>query len=134
MLIGYALALVLFGPATLSFGRLFEEPLPLWTYFLYLQNFAMVMASSYGAVWMAGSWSLAFEEQFYLTLPAAVRRVSDRTLGWFALAGLLSPLVLRAVVQTIQDLSADWKQGAFADSCRCTLGWHSRHAPLAAST
>jgi peptidoglycan/LPS O-acetylase OafA/YrhL len=99
VLMGYVAMIVVLGTKTSSLGRLFEEPLPLWTYFVYIQNFAMAFASSYGAVWMAGSWSLAIEEQFYLTLPAIVRRVSDKTLAWFALLGLVGPIFLRALIQ-----------------------------------
>src|SRR5262249_17747521 len=53
-LTGYTVAVVYRSANT---GRLFENPLPLWTYWMYLQNFAMAGAATYGAVWMAGSWS-----------------------------------------------------------------------------
>jgi peptidoglycan/LPS O-acetylase OafA/YrhL len=96
---GYCIALAILGARTVSFGRLFENPLPVWPYALYLQNFAMAAASTYGPMWMAGSWSLAIEEQFYLTLPAIVRWVSDRTLAYLAFAGFVGPLFLRAAIQ-----------------------------------
>jgi peptidoglycan/LPS O-acetylase OafA/YrhL len=99
VLTAYVATILIFGPEVSSFGRLFEQPLPFWTYFVYVQNFAMAFASSFGAVWMAGSWSLAIEEQFYLTLPAIVRVVSDRILGWLALFGFLAPILLRALIQ-----------------------------------
>jgi peptidoglycan/LPS O-acetylase OafA/YrhL len=99
VLMTYVAAVLLLGLRTASFGRLFENPLPTWTYFLYVQNFAMAAASSFGAIWMAGSWSLAIEEQFYFTLPAIVRRVSDRTLVWVGVLGLVGPIFLRASIQ-----------------------------------
>ena len=67
------IALAVAGPGSAVLGRLLEPQLPLWAYLLYVQNFAMAFASSYGGTWMAGSWSLAIEEQFYFTLPALVR-------------------------------------------------------------
>jgi peptidoglycan/LPS O-acetylase OafA/YrhL len=79
--------------------RLFEQPLPFWTYILFVQNFAMAAANGFGAVWMAGSWSLAVEEQFYLTLPAIIRRVNDRRLFQFAVFAVAGAPVLRALIQ-----------------------------------
>lgn len=51
----YVAAVLLLGVRAASLGRLFENPLPIWTYFLYVQNFAMAAGSSFGAIWMAGS-------------------------------------------------------------------------------
>jgi peptidoglycan/LPS O-acetylase OafA/YrhL len=87
--------------------RLFEEPLPFWTYVLYLQNFAMAAANSFGAIWMAGSWSLAVEEQFYLTLPAIIRWVDDRGLAKFALAGFVAAPLLRGLIQRFRFLPGE---------------------------
>lgn len=98
-LTGYTIALLWLGEKAAGYGRLFEHPLPLWTYWLYLQNFAMAFAGGWGAIWMAGSWSLAIEEQFYLTLPVIVRKVSDRALMWVAGAGLIIPIFLRVIEQ-----------------------------------
>jgi peptidoglycan/LPS O-acetylase OafA/YrhL len=94
-LTGYTVAMY-FGAHT---GRLFENPLPLWTYWTYLQNFAMAGAGTYGAVWMAASWSLAVEEQFYCTLPAIVKRISDRTLMRVAGLSIFAAIGLRALLQ-----------------------------------
>lgn len=99
VLAGYTVAVLWLGTGATRYGRLFENPLPLWTYWLYLQNFAMAFAGTYGAIWMAGSWSLAIEDQFYLTLPVIVRRVSDDLLMRIAGAGMIVPIVLRALEQ-----------------------------------
>ena len=104
VLMGYTAVILAFGTKAHLLGRLFEEPLPLWTYFLYVQNFAMALASSFGAIWMAGSWSLAIEEQFYFSLPAIVRKVSDRTLAGLASFGLVGPIFLRALIQRFKFL------------------------------
>jgi peptidoglycan/LPS O-acetylase OafA/YrhL len=98
-LAGYVAAVLFPGGSAAGQGRLFENPLPLWPYWLYLQNFSMAIAGSWGAIWMAGSWSLAIEEQFYLTLPAIVRKVSDQALLRIACAGLIAPCILRALEQ-----------------------------------
>ena len=98
-LTGYTVAALWLGAKSSGLGRLFENPLPLWAYWLYVQNFAMAVAGTYGAIWMAGSWSLAIEEQFYLTLPAVIRNVNDRVLTRIAGAGLVIPIFLRALEQ-----------------------------------
>ena len=105
----YYIVLALYGIAVLSnpnpHWRLFAYPLPYWTYVVYVQNIAMTAASSFGAIWMAGSWSLAVEEQFYLTLPIVIRRLSDRGLFWFVCAGLCFAPVLRALIQRFRFMS-----------------------------
>lgn len=111
VLLCYGLAIILLNSRTADLGRLFENPLPLWSYALYLQNFSMAAASTFGPIWMAGSWSLAIEEQFYLTLPAVIRRVSDGGLFRFALLALIAAPVLRAVIQKFK----------FVQACRATF-------------
>jgi peptidoglycan/LPS O-acetylase OafA/YrhL len=46
-----------------------RDALPLWTYFTFTQNFAIVHFQGMGAPAAAPTWSLAVEEQFYLVLP-----------------------------------------------------------------
>ena len=102
VLLGYGLAIIL-GHAD-STTWLFESPLPYWSYVLYVQNFAMASANSFGPWWMAASWSLAIEEQFYLTLPAIIRRVNDRGLFRLAILGLAAAPILRALIQRFKFL------------------------------
>jgi peptidoglycan/LPS O-acetylase OafA/YrhL len=59
-----------------AFGRLVDTgAIPAWTYPLFLQNVAMTVQASWGEAWIAPTWSLAVEEQFYLLLPLLVRFV-----------------------------------------------------------
>jgi len=99
VLAGYTVAVLWLGASAARYGRLFENPLPLWTYWVYGQNIAMAVVGTYGAIWMAGSWSLAIEDQFYLTLPLIIRCVSDSALMRIASAGMIGPILLRAFVQ-----------------------------------
>jgi peptidoglycan/LPS O-acetylase OafA/YrhL len=96
VLLAYAIGLLLHPD---PHGELFRDQLPLWSYVFYLQNFFMAARNGFGAIWMAGSWSLAVEEQFYLTLPAIIRWVKDRGLLLFAVGGLAGAPVLRALIQ-----------------------------------
>jgi peptidoglycan/LPS O-acetylase OafA/YrhL len=50
----------------------FDGALPWWSYATGLHNIWMTIDQSYGAIWLAGTWSLAIEEQFYLLFPLIV--------------------------------------------------------------
>lgn len=69
---------------------LFRDPLPLWSYFSFTQNCFFPPSAP---AWLAVTWSLAVEEQFYLFLPFLVRKLDPRQLP--LVAGLL---VLVAIV------------------------------------
>lgn len=56
-----------------AWAWLVDGPMPLWSYFLFVQNFAMAAAGGHGANWLGVTWSLAIEEQFYLLLPLLIR-------------------------------------------------------------
>jgi peptidoglycan/LPS O-acetylase OafA/YrhL len=46
--------------------------LPLWSYLTFTQDLAMVAADSPGARWLAPTWTLAVQEQFYVLAPLLV--------------------------------------------------------------
>ena len=43
---------------------------PIWSYFVFAQNFFMAASDGIGAHWLAPTWTLAVEEHFYLLVPA----------------------------------------------------------------
>jgi peptidoglycan/LPS O-acetylase OafA/YrhL len=49
-----------------------SKSLPLISYALFFQNISMSLDATFGAQWMVPTWSLAVEEQFYLTLPLLI--------------------------------------------------------------
>ncbi len=52
-----------------------SSSIPWFAYVTLTQNFWMARDSSFGAMGMAVTWSLAIEEQFYLTIPLLVRKL-----------------------------------------------------------
>lgn len=53
---------------------------PLWAYLSFTQNGFMLATGSIGAHWLAPTWTLAVEEQFYLLVPAVFFVVPRRWL------------------------------------------------------
>jgi peptidoglycan/LPS O-acetylase OafA/YrhL len=64
---------------------------PRWSFVVFLQNIFYAKNYLVGALWMAPTWSLAVEEQFYLFLPLLIWIVPTKKLPW-----VLIPLILFA--------------------------------------
>ncbi len=87
------IALVGFAGATIQ--RLSNSGLapplgfPVYSYYLFLQNFRASGFPGLAGAWFGHLWSLAVEEQFYLISPLVVRFVSPRKLP-YALAAVIA--------------------------------------------
>jgi peptidoglycan/LPS O-acetylase OafA/YrhL len=75
---------------------LFAGPLPLWSYATFTQNFLQAKYASWGPNWLAVTWSLAIEEQFYLLLPVVVHFIPVRRLPYVLLPFLAIAPAVRA--------------------------------------
>jgi peptidoglycan/LPS O-acetylase OafA/YrhL len=86
-------ALSLIGWLSGASPTLFQGVVPGWTYVFGIQNFWMAKLQNYGVYWLAGTWSLAIEEQFYLVFPLIVRSVPvDRLPKILIVAIVICPL------------------------------------------
>jgi peptidoglycan/LPS O-acetylase OafA/YrhL len=110
----YAVALLLasvllflgLGPEGKHVTVLTTDVAPWYSYLTFTQNFWMTHAGSLGANGLGMTWSLAVEEQFYLTLPLYIRSLSKRWLAGALVIGVLSAPVLRNLL--LQMRSDDW--------------------------
>lgn len=95
----YAAILVLTFAIDLCFQR---EHLAQFLYYpLFLQNFHMAATASFGAVHVGVTWSLAVEEQFYLTMPWVVGALSRRKLAILLSALIVAAALLRATLLSV---------------------------------
>ncbi len=83
--------------------------IPWYSYLTFGQNFWMVKLHTLG-YWQLGiTWSLAVEEQFYLTLPLVIRFSSRKTLPYVLGVGvLLAPLIRVALWFALDPNSASF--------------------------
>jgi len=81
---------------------------PLWAYLTFTQN--LWTAAGWTELMVCGvTWSLAVEEQFYLTLPALVRKISRHALTWILAIVVVAAPLLRIAIHLI------FKNGNVAD-------------------
>ena len=81
---------------------MFDSLIPLKTYFIFLQNLWMAKRTTYGMFGLGVTWSLAIEEQFYLTLPLLIRFCrSHASLVVAVLAGVTIATLSRLVLYTL---------------------------------
>jgi len=81
-----------------DFTWLTAHAMPWHSYWTFTQNFWMAHTVTLGANALGITWSLAIEEQFYLTLPFVVRFFSGRRLLACVLAGIcFAPLARTAI-------------------------------------
>jgi peptidoglycan/LPS O-acetylase OafA/YrhL len=73
----------------------FRTALPPWTYLTFTQNLFMARGGNAGSQWLAVTWSLAVEEQFYLCLPFLVRVLAPARFPYLAAALVLAAPAVR---------------------------------------
>jgi peptidoglycan/LPS O-acetylase OafA/YrhL len=82
--------------------RLFQDPLPAWSYATFTQNLLMARDERFGPEWLSITWSLAIEEQFYLILPFVIRFIAAPRLP-FVLGGLILAAPVFRVISDSRD-------------------------------
>jgi peptidoglycan/LPS O-acetylase OafA/YrhL len=99
-----------------DFTWLTADALPWYTFWSFTQNFWMAPAASLGANALGITWSLAIEEQFYLTLPIVIRFFSGRRLLACVLTGICLAPLLRIAIRLVWP--QNWAAGFVLMPCR----------------
>lgn len=74
------------------------DPLPFWSYLTFLQSYVMGLENNSGSKWLAISWSVSVEEQFYLFLPALFFLLRGRKIIWVIISVLLIAPAIRTLL------------------------------------
>ena len=79
-------------------GNFSYSPIPWVSYVTFTQNIWMGLRGTLGAGAMAATWSLAVEEQFYLTIPLMIRNISRSRLTFVLFSIVIAAPVLRTIL------------------------------------
>ena len=91
---------------------------PAWIFATFTQNFVLAVDSKSIAFWLVPMWSLAAEEQFYLTFPLIIRYVPSSKLPWVLIFLLLLSPVLRVAIYSFHIFDEPEKAIYFLMPCR----------------
>lgn len=81
-----------------ALGQTSHLPIPWFSFLTFTQNFWMVAFGWFGPMAIAPTWSLAVEEQFYLTVPILIRKLRTRALYAVVICFIAIAPVLRAIL------------------------------------
>jgi peptidoglycan/LPS O-acetylase OafA/YrhL len=97
---------------------MFEAKVPWYAYLTFGQNFWMVKSNGGVGYVMVITWSLAVEEQFYLTLPFVVRAVSRKSLPYVLGIGVILAPLIRIALWFALDPTHRTRAAYFLAPCR----------------
>jgi peptidoglycan/LPS O-acetylase OafA/YrhL len=80
---------------------LFANPLRFISYATFTQNFFMARWRTFGPNFLGITWSLAIEEQFYLTLPLVIRCAKPRWMPRIVIASIIAAPIIRVLLYYI---------------------------------
>jgi peptidoglycan/LPS O-acetylase OafA/YrhL len=82
-------------------GRFQPLEIPWWAYATFMQNFWMAYLGTFGLNSAGITWSLAIEEQFYLTIPWIIRKVRLRFLSAVLVAVVVGAPLVRLTLRAL---------------------------------
>ena len=100
LILAPALAVTAFGWQHLFHGHSLggQTGAAIWLQLLFLQNIVSAFDWATVPLYLAPTWSLAVEEQFYLLMPPLIRNLRARWLPWFIGGAILASPALRGTL------------------------------------
>jgi peptidoglycan/LPS O-acetylase OafA/YrhL len=93
------LLIIVFLVCQLNIGKgtswWFDSKIPFWVYFTYFQNYMMGFQNSLGNNWLAPTWSLGVEEQFYILIAFIIYFSKKRLLLFLLILGVICAPIFR---------------------------------------
>jgi peptidoglycan/LPS O-acetylase OafA/YrhL len=89
------ISLLMIGSLLFPSSYLFVSQMPKWPFLFFAQN---IFGIAHSPLLVGVTWSLAVEEQFYLLLPFAVRRLSRRAMLILAIVCIVGAPILRTIL------------------------------------
>ena len=114
VLLVFPILTILRHPANPTLSR--PAAAPWYMYWTFTQNFWMAVTSSLGTNSLVMTWSLAVEEQFYLTLPLLVFLLSPGQLRRAVIGGIAFAPILRLTIHFL--LPDNWGAAYVLMPCR----------------
>jgi peptidoglycan/LPS O-acetylase OafA/YrhL len=84
-----------------QFSWMLQGHLPWFSYVFFVQNFWMAAKNTFGTWGLGGTWSLAIEEQFYLTLPLLIWLFEPKKLQKILIAVFFAAPILRTFLYLV---------------------------------
>jgi peptidoglycan/LPS O-acetylase OafA/YrhL len=98
VLVSFLLRLTLKQGYSTHFSWMLVGRFPWFSYVFFMQNFWMVATNTWGTWGLGCTWSLAIEEQFYMTLPLLIWLFKPKQLQKFLVAAVIAAPVLRTLL------------------------------------
>lgn len=95
LILSYAIGTIYCADITWFQSSLLKHPFPTWSYLTFCQSYLFGLENNYGALWVAITWSVSVEEQFYFFLPFVFVFFRKRVGVFVILVGLILGPVLR---------------------------------------
>jgi peptidoglycan/LPS O-acetylase OafA/YrhL len=109
-------------PLGTASGWLFGDPAPFWSYFTFTQNFVLAKYERWGPNFIAVTWSLAIEEQFYLVLPLVIRFTPRRVLPFVLMPFIVIAPLVRAWLWVPRNFAIPAQMSAIGKTDALLLG------------
>ena len=89
LIISFIIGYFLVGDYKFFDDSLFKHRYNIWSYVVFIQSYVFGLFNNSGPLWLAPSWSVSVEEQFYLLTPFLILLIGKKRALYFILLGIV---------------------------------------------